>query len=113
MENLNDQVEVLEVEGGRIIFEENAENEDEVIEEVRSNLGKFITVGTGVGITAVAGGILLYKKLKANKKAKIEENARKQIIETLKKAGKTDEEIENYFKISEELKEENSEQNED
>lgn len=113
MEELNNQVEVLEVEGGRIIFEENVENEDEVIEEAESGMGKVIAVGTTLGLAVVTGGVFLAKKLKAKKRAKIEEEARQQIIETLRKAGKTDEEIEDYFRVSEELREENSKEKED
>lgn len=110
MEELNNQVEVLEVEGGRIIFEDEVENNEVEIEEVESNLGKTIAVGATLALAAVTGGVFLIKKLKANKKAKIEFEAMNQIIETLRKAGKTDEEIESYLNVSKELHEENSEE---
>lgn len=110
MEELNNQVEVLEVEGGRIIFEDEVENNEVEIEEVESNLGKTIAVGATLALAAVTGGVFLIKKLKANKKAKIEFEATNQIIETLRKAGKTDEEIESYLNVSKELHEVNSEE---
>lgn len=111
MENLNNQLvgEIL-VDEVEIMTEGIVENNEIEIEEVESNLGKTIAVGATLALAAVTGGVFLIKKLKANKKAKIEFEATNQIIETLRKAGKTDEEIESYLNVSKELHEVNSEE---
>lgn len=107
MENLNNELlgEVL-VEEETLLPEEIVENEEEVIEEAGSGIGKAIAIGATLGLAAVTGGIFLARKMKAKKRAKIEEEAMNQIIETLRAAGKSDEEIDEYLRVSKELHEE-------